>query len=99
HLLNEARFGWSEIYGPGNPSQPISSSDLGISSPLSTLFPGMPTMSFTNMFTLGPSPLAINYAKTDTYGGSDMMTCTKDPHTLKFGGEYKRQQLDAPYFD
>src|SRR5208283_2525210 len=99
HLLNEARFGWSEIYGPGNPSQPISSSDLGISSPLSTLFPGMPTMSFTNMFTLGPSPLAINYAKTDTYGGSDMMTWTKGPHTLKFGGEYKRQQLDAPYFD
>jgi len=99
HLLNEARFGWSEIYGPGNPSQPITSAQLGIESPLSSLFPGMPTMSFTNMFTLGPSPLAINYAKTDTYGVSDMMTWTKGAHTLKFGGEYKRQQLDAPYFD
>ena len=99
HLLNEARFGWSEIYGPSKPSQPISSADLGIASPLSTLFPGMPTLSFTNMFTLGPSPLATNYAKTNTYGVSDMMTWTKGAHTRKFGGEYKRQQLDAPYFD
>ncbi len=99
HLLNEVRFGWSTIYGPGKPSQPISSSQLGIASPLSSLFPGMPTMSFTNMFTLGPSPLAINYAETNTYSGSDMMTWTKGRHTLKFGGEYKRQELDAPYFD
>ena len=99
HLLNEVRFGWSEIYGPGNPAQPISSADLGISSPLSGLFPGMPTMSFTNMFTLGPSPLAINYAKTDTKSIGDTMTLTKGSHTLKFGAEYKRQGLDAPYFD
>lgn len=103
HLLNEVRFGWSEIYGPSKPSEPITSNQLGISSPLDTpsapLFPGMPTMSFTNMFTLGPSPLATNYAKTNTYGVSDMMTWTKGAHTLKFGGEYKRQQLDAPYFN
>jgi hypothetical protein len=59
----------------------------------------MPTLSFTNMFTLGPSPLATNYAQTNTYGGSDMITWTKGSHTLKFGGEYKRQELDAPYFD
>jgi len=99
HLLNEVRFGWSTIYGPGKPSQPISSSDLGISSPLSSLFPGMPTILFPNLFTLGPSPLATNYAATNTYSVSDMMTWTKGRHTLKFGGEYKRQALDAPYFD
>ena len=99
HLLNEVKFGWSTIYGPGKPSQPISSSQLGIASPLSNLFPGTPTLSFTNMFTLGPSPLAINYSQTNTYSGSDMMTWTKGAHTLKFGGEYKRQALDAPYFD
>jgi len=99
HMLNEVRFGWSTIYGPGKPSQPVSSSQLGISSPLSNLFPGMPTMSFTNMFTLGPSPLAINYSQTNTYSAGDMMTWTKGSHTFKFGGEYKRQKLDAPYFD
>ena len=99
HLLNEVRFGWSTIYGPGKPSQPISSSQLGISSPLSSLFPGMPTILFANLFTLGPSPLATNYAATNTYSASDMMTWTKGRHTFKFGGEYKRQALDAPYFD
>ena len=102
HVLNEVRFGWSTIFGPGKPSQPVAAAGpngLGISSPLGSLFPGMPTMSFTNMFTLGPSPLAITYAATNTYSGSDMMTWTKGRHTIKFGGEYKRQKLDAPYFD
>ncbi len=99
HLVNEARFGSSLIYGPGNPSQPITSAQLGITSPLSAEFPGMPTMSFTNMFTLGPSQLGINYAETNTFGFSDMITWTKGPHTIKAGGEYKRQEVDAPYFD
>ena len=99
HLLNEVRFGWSTIYGPSKPSQPISSSQLGISSPLGSLFPGMPTMLFVNQFTLGPSPLASNYAATNTYPVGDMMTWTKGRHTFKFGGEYKRQEVDAPYFD
>jgi outer membrane receptor protein involved in Fe transport len=99
HWLNEFRFGWSTIYGPGKPSTPVTSADLGIASPLSGLFPSMPTLSFTNMFTLGPSPLGITYAATNTYPVSDTMTWTKGKHTMKFGGEYKRQELDAPYFD
>ena len=98
-LVNEVRFGWSTIYGPGKPSTPVTSADLGIASPLSSLFPSMPTMVFPNMFTLGPSPLGITYAATNVYSGSDMMTWTKGRHTVKFGGEYKRQKLDAPYFD
>ncbi len=99
HLLNEFRFGWSTIYGPGKPSTPVTSADLGITSPLSDSFPSMPTMSFTNMFTLGPSPLGITYAATNTYPIGDTMTWIKGKHTMKFGGEYKRQELDAPYFD
>ena len=99
HWLNEVRFGWSTIYGPGKPSQPITSSELGISSPLSGSFPGMPTMSFTNMFTLGPSPLGINYSQTNTYSIGDMVTWTAGKQTIRFGGEYKRQAVDAPYFD
>jgi len=99
HVLNDARFGSSLIYGPGKPSQPITSAQLDIASPLSGEFPGMPTMSFPNMFTLGPSPLGITYAATNTFGGSDMVTWTKGAHAMKFGGEYKRQELDAPYFD
>jgi len=104
-LLNEVRFGWSTIYGPGKPAQPICAltsatcPGLGINSPLGSLFPAMPTILFANMFTLGPSPLATNYAATNTYPVGDMMTWTKGRHTLKFGGEYKRQELDAPYFD
>ena len=99
HMVNEVRFGWSAIYGPGTPSQPVSAADLGISSPLGSLFPGMPTMVFANMFTLGPSPFGITYAATNMYSAGDTMTWTKGRHTMKFGSEYKREELDAPYFD
>lgn len=98
-LVNEVRFGWSTIFGPGDPSQPITSSQLGISSPLASLFPGMPTLSLTNMFTLGPSPLGVNYSSVTTDSVSDMLTWTHGRHALKFGAEYKHQILDAPYFD
>jgi Carboxypeptidase regulatory-like domain len=97
--LNEAKFGWSTIYGPGKPSQPVTDAQLGIQSPLSNLFPGMPTIIFPNMFTLGPSPLGINYSQTHTFGPSDMMTWTHGAHSIRFGAEYKRQEVDAPYFD
>jgi outer membrane receptor protein involved in Fe transport len=43
--------------------------------------------------------VGITYAATNMYSASDMMTWTKGRHTMKFGGEYKRQKLDAPYFD
>jgi Carboxypeptidase regulatory-like domain/TonB dependent receptor-like, beta-barrel len=99
NLLNEVRFGWSTIFGPGKPAQPITSAQLGISSPLSSLFPGMPTLSFTNMFTLGPSPLAQNYSSVDTTGPSDMLTWMVGSHTIKMGAAYKRQKVDAPYFN
>ncbi len=56
-------------------------------------------MSFTNMFTLGPSPLGINYSQTNTYSIGDMVTWTAGKQTIRFGGEYKRQAVDAPYFD
>lgn len=97
--VNEARFGWSTIYGPGKPAEPISSAQLGIQSPLASQFPMMPTLSFTNMFTLGPSPLGINDSETNTYDAGDMMTLTMGRHTMKFGADYERQKLDAPYFD
>lgn len=99
HFLNEVRFGWNTIYGPTKPSQPISSSQLGINSPLSSEFPGMPTLSFTNLFTIGPSQLATNYSQTKTFSIGDNMTWTAGRHTIRYGAEYKHQEVDAPYFD
>jgi len=95
HLVNDAKFGWSTIFGPSIPSEPISAASLGISSPLSSLFTGMPTLSFANLFDIGSSPLADNYASVATYTGSDMLTWNHGRHTVKFGGEYKRQIVDA----
>lgn len=98
-FLNDARFGWSTIFGPSTPASTDSAASLGMTTPLQSIYPGMPTLSFSNMFTSGPSPLALNFSSASTYSAGDMMTWTHGRQTMKFGGEYKRQILNAPYFD
>lgn len=97
-FLNDARFGWSTIFGPSKPAATNTASSLGINSPLASVYPAMPTLAFSNMFTSGPSPLAENFSEAKNYSAGDMMTWTHGRHIMKFGGEYRRQMLNAPYF-
>ena len=96
-LVNDATFGWSTIYGPSVPDEPITASSLGINSPLSSLFAGMPTLTFPNMFDLGTSQLADNYAGVTTYSAGDVMNWTHGKHTVKFGGAYSRALVNANF--
>jgi hypothetical protein len=95
HLINDAKFGWNTILGPSVPSEPVTSASLGISNPLGNLFAGMPTLSFANMMDIGSSPLADNSAAVVTYHASDVMTWTHGRHTVKFGADYRRQEVDG----
>ncbi len=94
HMLNEARVGYSEISGKFTPAEPFKASDWGIYNPLGNLYAGAPTISIVNMVDLGQSPLADNYSQTKTYSFSDMVTWTHGRHTLKLGGDYKRQEAN-----
>ncbi len=94
NLLNDARFGYSYIRVASTPEEPFSSADVGIASPLSGQFPGMPTLSLSNLFDIGSSPFADNDSNVPTYQFSDTLTWTRGRHTLKFGGEYKRNQVN-----
>ncbi len=97
-LINEVKFGYSEITGKFTPTEAFKASDFGISTPLQSLFPGAPTISITNMMDLGPSQLADNFSQTRTYTMNDMLTWTHGSHTVKAGVEYKRQEINL-YFN
>ncbi|HUC42291.1 MAG TPA: carboxypeptidase-like regulatory domain-containing protein [Candidatus Micrarchaeaceae archaeon] len=92
-LLNDFRFGWATITTTSVPQEPFTAAQLGITSPLGSLFPGMPEISVTNFFDLGASPFSDNSAQEPTYTVGDSVTLQKGKHSLKFGFEYKHHEL------
>ncbi|MFB3815741.1 MAG: TonB-dependent receptor domain-containing protein [Terriglobales bacterium] len=92
NLINYARFGFSQIAVTGVPAEPVKSADLGMQSPLSAQFPGMPTVSFYNMMDVGTSPLSDQSSTNRSFTVGDMLTWIQGKHTLKIGGEYKHHQ-------
>jgi Carboxypeptidase regulatory-like domain/TonB-dependent Receptor Plug Domain len=96
-LLNQARFGYSRIDGPGSPNEPFKNSDFGITNPLcagNPQFCGLSTIYVANMFTLGNYPLSDQRSTTQTYEFSDMISYTLGRHNLRFGGDYRRYLVD-----
>ena len=96
-LLNDFRFGWATITTKSLPQEPFTSAQLGIASPLSNLFPGMPEISVANFFDLGASPFADNSGNEPTYTVGDMLSWQKGKHSFKFGGEYKHHDLSENF--
>ena len=92
-LLNDFRFGWATITTTSVPQEPFTSAQLGITSPLSAEFPGMPEISVTNYFDLGASPFADNSAKEPTFTVGDTLSWEKGRHSIKIGVEYKHHEL------
>jgi Carboxypeptidase regulatory-like domain len=96
-LLNDFRFGYSTISTSSVPQEPFTSAQLGIASPLSNLFPGMPEISVSNYFDLGASPFSDNEAAEGTYTVGDTVAWVKGRHTLKVGVEYKHHDVTETF--
>ncbi len=97
HLVNDARFGYSVITTGSQPQEPFTSAQVGVSSPLSNLFAGMPEMSVANYFDVGANPFADNAGVEKTYTAGDTLTWQKGRHSLKFGMEYKHHDLNETF--
>jgi TonB dependent receptor len=93
NLLNDLRLGYATITTHSAPQEPFTSAQLGIESPLSNLFPGMPEISVANFFDLGASPFSDNSAGEPTYTVGDTLSWQKGRHSLKFGVDYKHHEL------
>jgi hypothetical protein len=97
HLVNDFRFGLSIITTGSTPQVPFSATQLGISSPLGNLFPGMPQISVANYFDLGSNPFSDNSGIEKTYTVGDSLTWQKGRHSLSFGVEYKHHNLNEDF--
>lgn len=94
NVINQARFGYSRIFGPSHPQEPFTNADFGINNPLAAQFPGLSNIQVLGMFSIGPTGLSDQWSKTQTYEWSDMVSWTHGRHFIRFGGEMQKYLVD-----
>jgi len=98
NIVNQARFGFSRLRVTSVPEEPFAAADFGINSPLRNLFPGMPTLTVTGLFTTGSSPFADQSSRINAFTYGDTLSIVAGNHRLRLGGEYRRSQVNF-YFN
>ena len=96
NTINDARFGYNRFTFLQIPSEPVSLSDIGATGPNAAQFPGMYQVIVTGggNFRFAPG-VNDNRGTTDnTFVGADDFSWTHGRHTLRFGGEVNRYQLN-----
>lgn len=97
NTTNEARFGFNRFGFANIPTQPITLADIGATRGNSAQFPG----AYTPLIQGGALPQGIGPNVNDDRGGTfntfevaDDVTHVTGKHTLRFGGEFDRYQLN-----
>ncbi len=96
NLINQFRLGYNRIRVTSVPEEPFSAASLGVSSPLGSLYPGAPTLSFNGFdssFTFGSSTLSDQSSRINSYSVGDTLSWTLGNHRFKLGGEYSYSQV------
>ena len=98
NIVNQARFGFSRLRVTSVPEEPFTAAQLGINNPLKNLFPGMPTLTVTGLFTAGSSPFADQSSRINAFTVGDTVSIVSGRHRFRIGGEYRRSQVNF-YFN
>ncbi len=94
NLLNLARFGYMRFNGFSAIENPITASELGISTP--TGVAGVaPGISIAGLFTTGDSGTPSQWQNTNSFIWQDTVSHTRNRHTMRFGLEVKRHEVDV----
>ena len=96
NVVNQARIGFNRLRVTSVPEEPFTAAQLGITSPLASLFPGAPTLRVLgtdSQFFFGSGVLADQSSRINAYSFNDTLSVTAGNHRLKFGGEYRFSQV------
>ncbi|HEU4413954.1 MAG TPA: carboxypeptidase regulatory-like domain-containing protein [Candidatus Angelobacter sp.] len=99
--LNEVRLGYHRFnFDAVEPSQVINPSTFGFTNikPQNTAANQMPVIAVTGLFTLGFSDNGPQPRKDQNYQFTDNFTKIMGKHSLKFGYDVRRFQVDNPFF-
>ncbi|MGH9962834.1 MAG: TonB-dependent receptor, partial [Pyrinomonadaceae bacterium] len=88
--INVARVGYVRFRGQQAQPEPITNSDLGITSPGG--LPGIPAIQVSGLFSLGPDLFLTE--TTNSFIVQDTFSIVTGRHSLRLGGEVKRDRRD-----
>lgn len=98
-VVNQARLGFSRLRVTSVPEEPITAASLGITTPFSATYPGLPTIFVTGQFSLGSSPLADQSSRINTFTLNDTLSFNVGSrHRFRAGGEFRPSRVDF-YFN
>jgi len=96
-ISNQARFGLNSIEATSTPQEPFTATQLGITTPFASLYPGAPTIQVAGVdssFFFGTSPLADQHSKIDAWTAQDTLSIIAGRHRIRVGGEFRHSTLD-----
>ncbi len=96
NMVNEARLGFNRNIGGSIPNEPVTLADVGMTRFNSSLYPGIPYI-----ITNDPIPnfggISTNFdqrSTTNTFHFADTLAWVRSKHSLRFGFEYRRYQVN-----
>ena len=93
-MVNEVRLGFNRIHIIFNPQNTLSAADFGINSGVTAAI-GLPQIAVSGTFTFGGVG-GFPQGRGDNVGVlSDTLSWIHGKHTIKFGGEFRRQNSDS----
>jgi len=95
-ISNQARFGFSRLLVTSVPQEPFTAAQFGISSTLSNLFPGAPTLTVAGLdsnFVFGSSVLADQSSRINAFSIQDTVSMVFGKHRIRLGGEVRHSTV------
>jgi hypothetical protein len=92
-IVNELRLGYARNFISQLPIEPISDAQVGIPQPVSG-WPGIPLISVTGAFTIGPATNNNQVTMIHNWLGSDTVSLTKGRHQIRVGGDLNIVQVN-----
>ncbi|MEZ5428313.1 MAG: TonB-dependent receptor [Pyrinomonadaceae bacterium] len=96
NISNQARFGFNRLLVTSVPQEPFTAADLGITSPLQSLFPGAPTLTVAGLdanFAFGSSVLADQSSRINAYTLADTVSIVSGKHRFRVGAEFRHSTV------
>lgn len=101
NVVNQIRYGFSRLRVTSAPEEPFTAAQFGISSSLSSIYRGAPTirvLGTDSAFFFGSAPLADQSSRINAHSIGDTLSITKGKHRIRIGAEY-RQSTVKFYFN
>ena len=92
-IVNEVRLGYARNYIRQLPIEPLTDASVGIPEPVAG-WPGIPLISVTGAFTIGPATNNNQVTMIHSWLGSDTLSIVKGRHQIRVGGDVNLNQVN-----